>query len=90
MKKLIIIMAALLLTGCADSVAFSEASNIDPVGFLHGFWHGMISPISFICSLFMEDTAVYAIYNTGGWYDFGFLFGAGALTSSASSSTKGK
>ena len=66
----------LLLTGCADSV------STDSVGFLHGLWHGMILPISFVVSLFDDGTVIYAAYNTGGWYDLGFLLGVGTLSSS--------
>jgi len=89
MKKLIIMtMAAFLLSGCADSVSFSDAANIDPVGFLHGLWHGFTCFFSFFGSLFSDEIAIYAIYNNGGWYDFGFLLGAGALTSSATSGKK--
>lgn len=75
-----------LLSGCADTVTFAEASDIEPVGFWHGLWHGMIAPISWIVSLFDSSTAIYAIYNNGGWYDFGFILGIGALTGGASKS----
>lgn len=85
MKILILIIAALLITGCADSVSFEQASNMSPVGFLHGLWHGMIMLFSFIGSLFSDDIAVYAIYNNGGWYDFGFLLGLGAFAGGSTS-----
>jgi len=67
----------IVLSGCADSVTFNQAVNIDPVGFWYGLWHGMICPIAWIISLFSDSTAIYAIYNNGGWYDFGFIFGLG-------------
>jgi len=35
----------------------------------------MILPISWFISLFSDSTAIYAIYNNGGWYDFGFVLG---------------
>ncbi len=79
MKAVILILIIIMLSGCADSVLFSQAELISPVGFLHGLWHGMIFPISFLISLFSDDVAVYAIYNNGGWYDFGFCIGCGAL-----------
>lgn len=75
-----------LLCGCADTVTFAEASNIEPVGFWHGLWHGMIAPIAWIVSLFDDSVAIYAIYNNGGWYDFGFILGIGGLTGGASKS----
>lgn len=87
-QPLIAITVCLLATGCADSVSFTDAANIEPVGFLHGFWHGLIAPISWLASLFNSDVAIYAIYNNGGWYDFGFILGIGALGGSATG--KGK
>ncbi len=65
----------LMLTGCADSVSFVEAATMEPVGFLHGVWHGITVIISFIGSIFFDDIAVYAIYNNGGWYDLGYIIG---------------
>jgi hypothetical protein len=80
-----LLLATLLcLTSCADSPSLTEAATIDPVGFWYGLWHGMIAPISWIVSLFSDDTAIYAIYNNGGWYDFGFILGIGGLAASSS------
>lgn len=73
------IMLVLTLSGCADHVQFAAAATREPVGFWYGLWHGMILPFSWFLSLFMDDVAVYAIYNNGGWYDFGFFLGVGAL-----------
>ena len=69
----------LLLSGCADHVTFQQAATRQIVGFWYGFWHGIILPVSWIVSLFSDSTAIYAIYNNGGWYDFGFTLGCGAL-----------
>ena len=79
-----IILGVLALTGCADFVSFSEASGIEPVGFWYGLWHGLILPFAWIGSLFSDNISIYAIYNNGGWYDFGFILGCGALCSSSS------
>ena len=68
-------ISILLFTGCADSVEYALADEREQVGFLHGLWHGMIVIISFIVSLFDDSVSTYAIYNNGGWYDFGFLLG---------------
>lgn len=85
MNKLIVLFLPLLiLSGCADSVSFSHAESISEVGFWHGLWHGMIAPIAWILSLFMDEVSIYAIYNNGGWYDFGFMLGIGGLTFSSS------
>lgn len=86
-KVLAILVILFLLSGCADCVTFEQASKLDPVGFWYGLWHGMILPISWIISLFSDSTAIYAIYNNGGWYDFGFILGCWALFGGASSAS---
>ena len=80
-NKCALLLVVLLLTGCADYTSFADAAYRVPVGFWHGLWHGIILPISWIISLFYEDVAIYAIYNNGGWYDFGFALGIGAIVS---------
>jgi len=65
------------MAGCADYVNFEQAAKITPVGFWYGLWHGMIAPLAWFISLFNDDVAIYAIYNNGGWYDFGFILGIG-------------
>jgi hypothetical protein len=47
--------------------------------FWAGLWHGIISPVTFVISLFTEDVSVYEVHNDGNWYDFGFVLGAGIL-----------
>jgi hypothetical protein len=79
MKALIVVFAFLLLTGCADSVTFEQAALMTPVGFLHGLWHGMTFGIAWFFSMFVDSISVYAVYNNGGWYDFGFFLGICAV-----------
>ncbi len=45
-------------------------------GFWLGIWHGLISPITFVVSLFNRSVYVFEVHNNGGWYTFGFLLGA--------------
>ena len=93
MKKstllLVILGALFLFTGCADVETIEACTAGKTYGFFNGLWHGMVSPISFLGSLFSDDIAVYAVNNSGGWYDFGFLLGvgtgAGSSTATASS-----
>ena len=73
------IVVLFLMTGCAPSVSVDQCIENDLYGFWGGLWHGIIAPISFILSLFMDDVAMYAVNNTGSWYDFGFVLGAGIL-----------
>jgi len=66
----------LLSTSCADSQhQVKECVTGYEYGFLFGAWHGTISPIAFIGSLFSDDISIYAINNNGGWYNFGYVIG---------------
>ena len=88
MKKVILLLAVtLLLTGCADYVSFEQAAKINPVGFLHGLWHGMILPFAFIISLFDDTVSIYAIYNNGVWYNLGFLLGVSGILGGGAKAT---
>lgn len=69
----------IILTGCAKTIPIEECLEVAPYGFFGGLWHGFIAPFSFIVSLFMDDFALYAVNNSGSWYDFGFVLGAGIL-----------
>ncbi|HSO87521.1 MAG TPA: hypothetical protein VLQ91_13280 [Draconibacterium sp.] len=73
------VLIALFLTGCADVTPITDCVVDEPCGFWWGLWHGVIAPVSFVGSLFMDDVAMYAVNNNGGWYDFGFVLGAGIL-----------
>lgn len=72
----LLFVAVLLLTSCATVTPIEECVTETPLGFWKGLLHGVITPFSFIVSLFKDDVAIYAINNNEGWYDFGFLLGA--------------
>ena len=63
----------------AGSKSKYKLQGAKPAGFLGGLWHGMISPITFIVSLFTQDVRIYETNNNGRWYDFGFCIGAGII-----------
>jgi hypothetical protein len=46
-------------------------------GFWLGLWHGLISPITFVISVFTKAIRIYEVHNNGSWYNFGFVLGAG-------------
>ena len=69
----------LLLSSCAGQIDAGVAHGSDVPGFWWGLWHGFIFPWAWIGSLFDPDIAVYAVPNTGGWYDFGFFLGITVL-----------
>lgn len=72
----------LLLASCAAAGNSLAGAGHDLPGFWLGLWHGVISPVTFIVSLFRDDVGIYAVRNSGAWYDFGFLFGASLVFSS--------
>jgi len=55
------------------------AAEPRPAGFWFGLWHGIITPVTFVISLFSRNTQIYEVHNNGGWYDFGFLLGIGLI-----------
>ena len=64
-----------LLAACARQVPDAVEHGRNAPGFLWGLWHGFVFPFAWIGSLLDRDIAVYAVPNTGGWYDFGFFLG---------------
>ena len=67
-----------MLTGCAagPNPEMNQVSVDGQVaGFWTGLWHGCISFITFIISLFTDSVSVYEFHNNGGWYNFGFILG---------------
>ena len=79
-----------LFSACADTADLTACVTNEPSGFLGGLWHGFIAPLSFFGSLFSDDIAMYAVNNNGGWYDFGFVLGAGILFGGGSRASKRK
>ena len=78
--KIILGLAVLvLLSSCAHVENVEACVGSDTYGFWGGLWHGLITPISFIGSLFFDSIGIYAVNNNGGWYDFGFILGVGCL-----------
>jgi hypothetical protein len=85
-KRIRIILAVAacvaLLGACAagvNPVVGVAAPDGDVAGFWLGLWHGVIAPVTFVISLFADSVSVYEVHNSGNWYDFGFVFGAGIL-----------
>ncbi|MBK8558203.1 MAG: hypothetical protein IPL65_21830 [Lewinellaceae bacterium] len=70
------LLISILLVSCADAEPIRDCLTGKQYGFFYGLLHGFITPISFIISLFDDNVAIYAVNNTGGWYDLGFLLGS--------------
>lgn len=72
----------LILSACAagPNAAVDVASTEGEVaGFWLGLWQGIIVPITWLISLFSDTVSIYEVHNNGGWYDTGFLLGAGVF-----------
>ena len=78
----------LLLAACARQLPEGVTHTAQTPGFLWGVWHGFVFPFAWIGSLFNKDIAVYAVPNTGGWYDFGFFVGVCVLGGGSHFSSK--
>ncbi len=80
----LVVAAALAAWSCAPGPNVSErTANAEGkiAGFWLGIWHGLISPITFIVSIFSQHVRLYEVHNNGGWYNFGFVIGAGLFLS---------
>ena len=80
----ILIIIIVVVTSCLPGENPSQDIPSDygsTAGFLRGLWHGIIAPVTFIISLFTENINMYEVHNNGGWYDFGFVIGAGIIFS---------
>jgi hypothetical protein len=78
----LILMMLLIVSGCAAGP--NESVNIpddegEVAGFWQGLWQGFISPFVFLISLFSDSVHIYEVHNNGGWYNFGFMFGASII-----------
>ncbi len=73
MKRALALLPILALAACANQADSAVAATAP--GFLLGVWHGFIFPVAWVISLFDSETAVYAVPNNGGWYDFGYFVG---------------
>ena len=85
MKRFLALLPLALLAACAATQSPAGVAP-DAPGFLLGLWHGFIFPVAWLVSLFAGKVAVYAVPNSGGWYDFGYflgivVFGVGARKS---------
>lgn len=72
----VLLATALPLTACAAGANPDAGAGPDAAGFWLGLWHGVISPVTFLVSLFSDTVGIYEVRNSGAWYDFGFLLGA--------------
>jgi hypothetical protein len=76
----LVLAVILVLASCApgpNSAENTPNAKGRVAGFWLGLWQGLISPITFIISIFTKNVRIYEVHNTGFWYNFGFVIGAG-------------
>jgi hypothetical protein len=81
-RSTLLLMCLVVLAGCVagpNELLDTPNADGDVAGFFFGLWHGIIAPFTFIASLFLDSVQMYEVHNSGGWYDFGFVLGAGIL-----------
>jgi hypothetical protein len=79
---LALLVLVLVLAACAPGVnpeVGTAPEGMSVAGFWLGLWHGIIAPVTFVISLFTDNVSLYEVHNSGNWYDFGFVLGAGIL-----------
>ena len=74
MRRAFLLLSLFALTACAATQAADAVAPAAP-GFWLGLWHGFIFPVAWVVSLFSSQVAIYAVPNSGGWYDFGYFLG---------------
>lgn len=67
-------LLAYWLAGCAERVSYEELQDIERVGFLHGFGHGLLFVFSYVLSFFDGTVSAYASYGDE-FYASGFAVG---------------
>ena len=95
MKKLptvlVVVATLVMIAGCAagpNELVNSPNEEGKVAGFWQGLWHGIISPITFLISLFSDNLHMYEVHNNGGWYNFGFLLGVSIVFGGGGAGTK--
>ena len=72
----------------SERVEVVEEHRDEPAGFWKGLWHGIVLPFAFVGKMFNGDIGLYETYNTGNWYNFGFIFGLSVWVGGSSTSKK--
>lgn len=82
------LVGILLLGSCAAGANDAAGGQGADAGFLYGLWHGFITPVTFIVSLFSDSVGIYEVDNSGGWYDFGYVLGLSAIFSGGGAASR--
>ncbi len=96
-KRLVIVsvalVAVLILAGCAagaNPTVGVPGADGESAGFWSGLWHGIITPVTFVISLFSDNVNIYEVHNNGNWYNLGFMIGVCIIFGGGGSGAKRK
>ena len=88
-RAAVMLAAVLVLAACAAGAnTVAQANQPDAAGFWLGLWQGLISPITFLISLFNNHVNIYEINNNANWYNFGFMLGVAVVFSGPAGSSR--
>jgi hypothetical protein len=81
---LAVVVGGLALTACAPGANDVAGGGQELAGFWLGLWHGVITPVTFVVSLFNDNVNIYEVHNNRNWYNFGFVLGLSVVFGSGS------
>lgn len=81
---LLFVLILLVLSSCAPG---NEKFDAAPANFWMGLWHGFISLVTFVISLFNDNVTIYEVNNVGKLYNLGFILGVMIFFGGGSKST---
>ena len=81
---ILFVLMVLILVSCAPG---NEKFDAAPANFWMGLWHGFISLVTFIISLFNDKVTIYEVNNVGKLYNLGFIIGVMLFWGGGSKST---
>lgn len=81
---LLLVACLLAASGCASQPPTDAAGA---PGFFMGLLHGFFALFSFLGSWF-ADVRIYAVPNSGLWYDLGYLLGVSAFFGGSGASSR--
>ncbi|MBP1767862.1 MAG: hypothetical protein H6P98_1977 [Candidatus Aminicenantes bacterium] len=76
----LVLLLVIVLAACAPGPNTAEKTPDAEgriAGFWLGLWQGLISPVTFLISIFSKGVRLYEVHNNGFWYNLGFVIGAG-------------
>ena len=77
------VVLVLVLSACVAG-ANPEVGAPPAAGILLGLSHGLISPITFLVSLFNDKVSIYEVHNDGNWYDSASCWAPGSCSAASS------